>query len=352
MAGPVGKRYATALAATRRLGYCWAAVSLPSRAVLTIATTKPVFVRMAYALARSFFYWNRDPSLRFVLATDLAIDVPADLRGMEIVRVPAGSLGMGFSPKLHLDRLMPADRTLFLDSDCLCFGPLDGVFERFAGRPVGVVGDMLETGTWFCDIDRTRARLGLGPLPHFNGGLYYLERGPEVDAIYARARDLEAQYDALGLVRLRGRPNDEFLLSLALAERGVGVVPEDGTILGNLDTVYPVVHEVDVLRGRFRMSNPPPSDPRHLPEHPVAESRARIVHFLDYCSDKWPYRAEVLKLDLVQAAGLPSGVARLLVDGTLGLAGRSADAFREAFRPVYRRFFGVRRIQSTEKNTI
>jgi hypothetical protein len=327
-------------------------VSDPSRAVITLATTKPVFVRMAFALARSFLYWNRDPALRFFLVTDLAVELPADLAAVEIIRVAPGSLGQGFSPKLCLDGLLPADRTLFLDSDCLCFGPLDGVFARFAGRPVGVVGDMLLTGTWFCDIDHTRQRLGLGPMPRFNGGLYYLERGREVSALYARARELEAQYDALGLVRLRGRPNDEILLSIALAERGLAVVPEDGTILGNVDTIYPVMHELDVLRGVCRMSNPPPSDPRHLPEHPVAEARPRIVHFLDYCSDKWPYRAEVLKLDLVQAVGLPPAVARLLADGTIGLAGRSADAVKDTLRPLYRRLFGARRIHATEKNTI
>jgi hypothetical protein len=137
---------------------------------------------------------------------------------------------------------------------------------------------------------QTRERFGLGPLPQFNGGLYYLERGEEVTALYQRARELEAQYDEIGLIRLRGRANDEILIALAMAERGLAPVPEDGTILGNVDTIYPVVEQLDVLAGICRMTNPPPGDPRHVPGHPVSESRARIVHFLDYGTDKWPYR--------------------------------------------------------------
>jgi hypothetical protein len=327
-------------------------VSQPTRAVITLATTKPVFVEMAFALARSFFYWNRDPGLKFHLVTDLAIDLPADLRAMELIRVEPGKLGLGFSPKLHLDSLVPADRTLFIDSDCLCFGPLDYVFHRFEGRTLGVVGRTIASGRWFCDVTKTRERFKLGPLPHFNGGLYYLERGSEVTALYQRAREIEAQYDEMGLDRLRGRPNDEIILSIAMAERGWVPVPEDGTILGNVDTIYPVLEEIDVLSGVCRMTNPPPPDPRHKPGHPVSESRARIIHFLDYGTERWFYRAEELKVRLVHKHGLPVPLARVVADAAISLPGRASDAFKEAFRPAYRRLFGTRRIKATEKGTI
>jgi hypothetical protein len=327
-------------------------VSQPTRAVITLATTKVVFLEMAFALARSFLYWNRDPDLKFHLITDLVFELPADLRPIEIVRVAPGKLGMGFSPKLHLDSLVPADQTLFIDSDCLCLGPLDYVFGRFAGRKVGVVGRTLTSGAWFCDIEKTRARFGLGPMPHFNGGLYYIERGDEVTELYRRARELEGRYDEIGLVRLRGRANDEILLSIALAERGWMPLPEDGTVLGNVNTIYPVIHALDVLSGVCRMSNPPPADPRHLPAFPVAESRPRIVHFLDEGTELWQYRAEELKIRLVQQRGVSVPIARFIADGTIGVAGRSFDAFRESFRPWYRRLFGVRRIKPTEKSRI
>src|SRR4030095_4439914 len=84
----------------------------------------------------------------------------------------------------------------------------------------------------------------------------------------------------------------------------------------------------------------------------VSESRARIVHFLDYGTDKWPYRAEELKVRLVQKHGLPVPLARLAADATIGLGGRPADAFKDTLRRAYRRLFGTRRIAATEKSTI
>lgn len=323
-----------------------------SRGVITLATSKMTFVDMAFDLARSFLYWNRDPALRFSLITDLDFALPDDLKPIDVVRIAPGSLGQGFSPKLHLDSLVQADQTLFIDADCLCFGPLDYVFDRFADRKVGVVGRTLSTGQWFCDIERTRARFNLGPMPHFNGGLYYLERSEETTAVYRRARELEAQYDEVGLMRLRGRANDEIILSIAMAERRWMPVPEDGTILGNFDTIYPVVHELDVLSGVCRMSNPPPGDPQHLADHPVREARPRIVHFLDYGTDRWPYRTEALKMRLVQIKRLPVPLARWLATGAVGVPGRFDDSFRATFRPVYRKLFGTRSIKPTAKSQI
>jgi hypothetical protein len=76
------------------------------------------------------------------------------------------------------------------------------------------------------------------------------------------------------------------------------------------------------------------------------------VHFLDYGTDQWPYRAEALKIRLVQRNGLAVPLARLVADGTIGLAGRSLEAFKDTFRPAYRKLFGARRITLTEKSKI
>ena len=43
-----------------------------TRAVLTIATGKWVYLNMAIALARSFLWWHRDSSIEFYIATDIA----------------------------------------------------------------------------------------------------------------------------------------------------------------------------------------------------------------------------------------------------------------------------------------
>jgi hypothetical protein len=309
------------------------------RAVLALATTRPIFVRLALTLARSFLWWNRDRGIGFHLVTDLDVDLPRDLRQVSVTRVAPGALGSGFSPKLRLDEIAPAPQTLFLDADCLCFGPLGDVFDRFAGRAVSVAGTTRTEGHWWCDIAAVRARLGLGPIPFFNGGLYYLEPGAAAAAVYARARDLEAKYDDLGLLRLRGRPNDEIVMSIAMAERGLMPVEDDGNLLGLLDDDVVDLERMDVLGGACRL----------VPRDGRPALAPRVVHFLDYISEQWPYRAEAVKLALA-AHGMPPALARAGAAVAVSGPGRAAVAARSALRPAYRALFGVRPVELTDKN--
>jgi hypothetical protein len=48
-----------------------------SRATVTIATGKPLYMNMAAALVRSYHYWNDD--IPFVLITDQTSCVPEDV---------------------------------------------------------------------------------------------------------------------------------------------------------------------------------------------------------------------------------------------------------------------------------
>jgi hypothetical protein len=321
-------------------------LSEPSRAVITLATTKPVYVDMAFALARSFKVWHRDKGIPFHIITDLAFELPADLADIGLIRVEPGRLGSGFSPKLHLDKLAPADRTLFLDADCLCVGSIDDLFDRFAGRAVGVIGSMKTTGKWFGDIEAILKRIGRAAMPQFNGGVYYLERGALASRIYERAREIEPLYDEWGLVRLRGRPNDEVLVAIALAEVGIEPINDDGTLMAPFNA-YPVVHELNVFAGRCVLENPAPPHPMHRPDTQIATLHPRLPHFVAYFTDQHHYRAEVSKLRLVSQSHLPVWLAEAWVTLTVRLPGIAIDAAKTRFRPIYRRLFGVRRIKES-----
>jgi len=61
-------------------------------------------------------------------------------------------IGQGFSAKLHIDRLAPTSKTLFIDADCLCVGPLHSLFDRLGGKAVTVVGSEITKGDWFGDV--------------------------------------------------------------------------------------------------------------------------------------------------------------------------------------------------------
>lgn len=317
------------------------------RAVLTIATGKRVYIDMAIALARSFLHWHRESDIEFHLATDFTGDFPEDLQPITILRHQPGELGVGFSMKLKLDQLARARQTLFIDADCLCIGPLDDVFERFAGCDVSVVGDPVSEGEWFGDIERTRTQFGLASIPKFNGGVYYLEPGGVASKVYERARELESRYDDIGLVRLRDCPNEELLMSIALAEAGCPPLHDDGSIHGDL-FAHPVLERVDVARGVAVLRNPAPGEPHHRDHYPSRTIRPKVVHFLGDFTSKWPYQGQARELEMI-AAGFSPSLARCWVSLTFRAPARVRERLLDLVRPAYHRIFGARAVRYEER---
>lgn len=311
------------------------------RAVLTLALGKPLFVRLAVNLARSFFRWHPDSDLRFTVVTDRRDLLPADiLTRAEIVEVQAGEFGTGFSPKLHLDRLTTSDQTLFIDADCLCVGPLESVFDRFAGHAVSVVGTEPSEGEWCGDIGARVRHFGVKAIPVFNGGVYYLERGPRCSQIYETARSLEPRYDELGLWRLRDHPNEEVLISIAMAVHGEHAIPDDGTIMGDM-AHYPHGLRLDVLGGGATMRNDA-SHARHEPANVRTVAHPLVVHFCGYHAQRHPYPAEATRLEMVVAHGWPEAIATAYVAVTRALPANLTRILKDLLRPVYRVMFGYR----------
>jgi hypothetical protein len=299
---------------------------------------------MAVELARSFCFWNSANDISFFILTDLDEPLPKGL-GSRVSKITAerGALGKGFSAKLYLDQFAPADQTLFVDADCLCVGPVDFIFDRFAGHAVSVVGGTITSGEWFGDVERTCREADVPALPKFNGGIYYLERGAKSSAVYQRARELMPRYDNLGLVRLRGLPNDELIMAIAMAQEDCWGIPEDGTIMGDFQST-PTVRELDVVMGRCFLENPPAPDPRHKDWHPLTIAHPAIVHFLGHHVSSWLYRGEILRLQLAINYGLAPRLA-----SAIGTAYRMPfqvrDAIRDLLRPVFHASIGPRRIK-------
>lgn len=306
---------------------------------------------MAVNLARSFLYWHRDGDIGFALATDRPDLLPADVTArIKVIELRPGEFGEGFSPKLHLDELAPAVATLFVDADCLCVGRLDVVFDRFAGRAVSVVGDFKSEGEWFGDVGALCRRFSVAALPKFNGGLYYIERGESSRAVYETARELEPLYDAIGLVRLRGRPNDELLMALAMAKHGCGPIRDDGDIMAD-PQAFPVGLRVDVLGGGAYLKNPPTPDSAHVAWNRLEHARPLVVHFLGYHTDRLPYRREELRLELRAARHWPKWAAALVAGVARSVPLGSKDLVKRAARPLYRWLFGVRAIRTSARST-
>lgn len=322
-------------------------MSKPPHAAFTIAVGKPIYLKMAFALARSFLRFNNREDIGFTLVTDRPVSArPPDLDAIDWIQIPEGAYGRGFTPKLHLDKLAPSDRALFIDADCLCVASLGHAFKAFAGRPVSVIGRTITGGEWFGDTAAIAASLGLNGYPRFNGGVYYLERGPACSAIYDTARDLLPRYDELGFVRLRGAPNDEVLMAAAMALHGAEPIPETGTIMNSL-MAAPGGMALDVLRGIAVMHNPK-RHPRHNPWYAQEELRPSIVHFLGQDVAHHPYRTEITALERA-AAGWPEPLARLYAHLASAWPDRMARGAKWMVRPAYHRLFGTRAVRASAR---
>jgi hypothetical protein len=329
-------------------GLIAAADSSDAKVVLTLAMSKLVYFSMAINLARSFLWWHRQSDIRFCIVTDLAQALPKDLSQIELVRIAPGKLGKGFSAKLHLDEVSPIAKTLFIDADCLIVGNLDSVFARFQGRPVGVVGGSIAEGEWFGDVAALCAHFGVPSLPKFNGGIYYLEPGAISTAVYRRARELERDYDQVGLKRLRGRANDELLMAIAMALHELKALPDDGTIMSD-PQACPGGLEVNVLGGRSRLVNPREPDPLHQAWYPHHVVHPLVVHFLGDYTSQWQYRAEAKKQRLVMAQGWPVFLAEGIVGTTFSTWHVCQEKIKEILRPWYRKVFGARPIKKSNR---
>jgi len=318
------------------------------RQVITIATGKKLYVDLAVNLARSFLLWHQQSDISFQLITDLPGDVPADVTNkIQLVSIQKGEIGEGFSTKLHLDKLIAEGQTLFIDSDCLVYRNLEFAFERFKGHAVSVVGGYIAKGEWFGDVKHVCAHFGIKHMPKFNGGVYYLEKGEKASQVYQTAREIERDYDSIGFVRLRNRPNDEVILSVAMELHGEEPIPDDGGIMAEFVNFRSGVKS-DILNNVAELYN----DPAHKlyqPHWHLRVARPAIVHFLGYHNQILPYLKEAKLLQHISTSKMPVSLARLLTYVFISLPTQTISVAKNTFRPLYHAFFGARKVRKSER---
>jgi len=316
--------------------------------ILTIATGKELYINLALNLARSFVWWHPKTDILFYLVTDRADIIPSELRGViKLIEVKPGELPEGFSSKLFLDKLAPEGQTIFIDSDCLIFGPLDKLFDRFKGHSVSVIGSYIRDGEWFGDISTICNRYSIDKMPKFNGGMYYIEKSPIATEVYDLARTLEQKYDEIGFKRLRNRPNDEVIMSLAMALTRQQPVIDDGTIMSD-PLACPGGYYLDVIKGRRWLINPPAPHPLHQNWYPFQTVEPVVVHFLGYYTNHYPYKREVLRLTKALSGELNS-IEELAIRLKIEIPERIKNGVKDLFRPLFHKIFGPRKVKISER---
>ena len=303
---------------------------------------------MAVNLVNSFLHWHPNSYIKFQLVTDQPQLVPVSLHNkIQIVTILPGELGEGFSPKLHLDKLVSDGQTLFIDSDCLIFSNLTHVFELFKGHSVSVVGSYISDGEWFGDIKKICADFNIQHMPKFNGGVYYLEKGAIATAVYETARNHEKKYDEIGFKRLRNRPNDEVLMALAMQQHEQQPIPDDGTILSD-PLACPGKYQIDVISGKRMLINPPAPHPLHQSWYPFTNVSPAIVHFLGSYTQHYPYKREIYRLRKAIDKQL-NAATEIKALFTIQYPEQIKNSLKDLFRPFYHLLFGNRKVKQSER---
>ena len=252
----------------------------PERGVLAIAHSGRKYATQAINLARSVRFHS--PGIPLAVATDLDESL---FKGIYDHVIPWDfSEWNGLVAKLEAFRMSPFARTLYLDVDCLTVAPLDDVFDYFEGRNFAVFGRNEASPPWFESMDAIRGVVNSITYPVFNGGLYYFTKSVEADRVFQNAKKYFFNYDTLRLRHNHGKPNDEPLFSLAMAEDQLTATADS-----RLDVMFAperprfAIH-IDVLRGECWF----PRIGRVV--------RPVIAHFVGARDSGYAYRREVLRL--------------------------------------------------------
>jgi len=109
---------------------------MTNRSVLLLATNKKEYFKFALNCAESIKLHN--PGLQIFIATNIKTD--KDFSDIKLLTISEEIAKLCIETKLYLDNFLQTEETLFIDSDCLCFGNLDPIFKACQGMDVTVIG--------------------------------------------------------------------------------------------------------------------------------------------------------------------------------------------------------------------
>jgi len=279
------------------------------------------YVKFALNCAQSVLLHN---DLPVYIVSNLDFPVPAKFSD-KIFIIPAKPqhLALGIGIKLHTDEYLQTEHTLFIDSDCICYGDLGEIFRACEGMDVSVAGNIVPAKTW-CGPEQAKTvkdNWGIDELIRYNGGLYYFKKSEITANIFDEARKIAEKYDDYGFSRINNKwINEEAPISIAMMLNHQRPIADDGTFITDLFTDHRP-KKINVLTGSRLLRNPPETERKHRPWYPKQFSPL-ILHFGGNNINSYPYKsqARLLKLNRI---GFPVFAASMLVNIFIHLPYRS-----------------------------
>jgi hypothetical protein len=271
----------------------------PQYSVITFATNKLNYTQFALNLAQSVQLYNDIPVF---IVSDLDFAIPVSFQN-KIFIIPAQPehVSLGIRIKLHIDEYVQTAHTLFVDSDCLCYGNLDTIFEACAKMDVTVAGNIVPAQTW-CGEELAQIineQYGFNNIIRFCGGLYYMKKTSRAKNIFNTAREIAETHFNYRVDKLKNAwMDDEVPLSIAMALNQQSPIADNGSFVTDLYTDFRP-GKLNVLTGSRLLRNPPYNRPRHRPWYPVKYSPI-ILHFGGNNITSYPYISQSMLLRLYQ----------------------------------------------------
>jgi len=319
------------------------------KSIITIAVGKKTYIDMACNLAMSFLLWNNDNKIDFYLFTDNPQFISNKLKSkINVVDISDKKLQNGFASKLYMAQLTNAEKTLFIDADCLIYGNLLPVFETFNGYEVTAIGHKLTEGKdiGFChDVSQLLANTGIPYFPLICGSVYYFQKSDLSDKIFNYAISQLKVYKEIGLIPLRDKENEEPLIAISMAKFNQNPVEDTGKI--KADRMFYDHLKTNIISGRAKLwntNNPP------VPEYSTLKlSQPLIVHFNNHFTESYEYKSEIIRLKMYYLENRGKFVANISAYIASVLPGKLKLYIKNLLRPVYVQLFGNRKIKKINR---
>ena len=266
---------------------------------------------MGRALALSIRHHDEEESLAVITDTPEYFEDVYD----HVIPIDV-SYGRGVAQKLHSDLYSPFEETLFIDSDCLLYGPTDPLWSFFGnGKSFGIrsLGRYVrgETdGPNVTDFDQYLDYFEIEGVFNVKGGYYYFDNTEEATAVFETSRDIYEKRDEIGLTAFKNSPvAQETVVGTALELCNIEPLPHrrstsHETSFSPADTLLGATEPVDinVLEGKST----------YMKEGTVRKPVS--IHYAQNNQWEYSYRRDLNRLELKEA---PAGEQKAQVRAAL-----------------------------------
>ena len=200
---------------------------------MTMSTGSEQFLDYAINLRLSCLY--NDPNRPFVLITDEKIMKKIYEREIshcfdQIILYEGNHTGL--LAKLDLSQLSPFDVSFFIDADSLMIKDPNPAWELVSGKHFVVQGRTDHFEKWAGHTEKEIMDMfGISYVPRFNGGFYYFDKSEKAARVFKKAQELVSLFKKFGFYMVHGLPDEEPIISVAMALCGLKPVPDSSNIM-------------------------------------------------------------------------------------------------------------------------